>query len=427
MSNQYRPRKGQKLASWELLKLLGKGGNAEVWKAKNEDGRLVALKILKTEKSKGEPYKRFKAEVKFLRSFGDQSGVLPILDAYLPQQLSRQNPAWLAMPVAISIKDALGESPDLTTVVEAIATIAETLASLAAKKVSHQDIKPSNLYSLNGQWAIGDFGLVDYPDKEAITASGRKLGPLYFMAPEMIINPKDAEGYPADVYSLAKTFYVLATGQMYPPQGEQRVDNLQLTLSYYILYPRIEFLNKLIESATQHNPEDRPTMAEFASELRAWLAPVKEPAFTEKISDLVARIVRAADSGARSDRKRQQNIDEALQYLEKFRVPLTQIASELAKTGRSDGTLSEGVQVFHYGPSQYNFEISERTGKGCGYDFRIMTLPPGVDASPVQYSCYAPVGSVKLEQYANNVINTMFNCLRPALERFANILESQAR
>jgi serine/threonine protein kinase len=199
MSNRYKNHKGQKINSWKLLEPLGQGGNAEVWKAKHPDGRAVALKILKVEKSKSEPYKRFTAEVEFLRSFGEQPGVLPIIDASLPKQLSRQNSAWLAMPIATPIRDALGESPELPTIVEAIATIAETLALLAEKEVSHRDVKPDNLYSLNGQWAIGDFGLVDYPDKEAITVNGRKLGPLYFMAPEMLINPKDAIGYPADV------------------------------------------------------------------------------------------------------------------------------------------------------------------------------------------------------------------------------------
>ena len=63
------------------------------------------------------------------------------------------------MPVATGISDALGRQPSLTSVVEAIAMIAEALASLAADGISHRDIKPWNLYQFEGQWKIGDFGL----------------------------------------------------------------------------------------------------------------------------------------------------------------------------------------------------------------------------------------------------------------------------
>jgi serine/threonine protein kinase len=90
---------------------------------------------------------------------------------------------------------------------------------LADKNVSHRDVKPGNLYSFEGRWTIGDFGLVSYPNKEALTAEGKTLGPQHFLAPEMISNPRHADGTKADVYSPAKTLWVLATGQNYPPPG----------------------------------------------------------------------------------------------------------------------------------------------------------------------------------------------------------------
>lgn len=34
------------------------------------------------------------------------------------------------------------------------------LASLAAEGAAHRDIKPGNLFELDGQWVVGDFGLV---------------------------------------------------------------------------------------------------------------------------------------------------------------------------------------------------------------------------------------------------------------------------
>jgi serine/threonine protein kinase len=92
-------------------------------------------------------------------------------------------------------------SPELSAVVTAIGRIAQTLASLAAGGVAHRDIKPDNLFQLNGEWVIGDFGLVKYPEQEQVTQQGQPLGPYYFMAPEMRRDADTTDGELADVYS----------------------------------------------------------------------------------------------------------------------------------------------------------------------------------------------------------------------------------
>src|SRR5690349_21560249 len=101
-------RKEANVKPWKLIEFLGKGGNAEVWRAFRDDGANVALKILNSKNPDSEPYKRFQAEISILRSLGAQPGILPLIDSFLPSQPSVQNPAWLAMPVAIPIVEALG-------------------------------------------------------------------------------------------------------------------------------------------------------------------------------------------------------------------------------------------------------------------------------------------------------------------------------
>ncbi|MFJ8159144.1 hypothetical protein [Streptomyces sp. NPDC094468] len=66
---------------------------------------------------------------------------------------------------------------------EAVAAYAETLATLAEQGVHHRDIKPSNLFQRDGQWEIGDFGLVTFPGKDDVTSSTVKLGSANFHAP----------------------------------------------------------------------------------------------------------------------------------------------------------------------------------------------------------------------------------------------------
>ncbi len=275
---------GDIVDSWCLKEKLGAGGNAEVWVAERPDRTESALKILGQIKPTKEPYRRFRAEIEVLRMLGSFPGILPLIDAHLPDQPSRQAPAWLALPIATLIRSSLENDASLRQVVEAMASVARTLAILAAEHgVYHRDIKPENLYQYNHNWCIGDFGLIDYPDKESLTGTGKFVGPIYYLAPELLNDPDNTESGPADVYSLAKTLWVLATGQNYPLPGFLSRQIPQFLISSYISDSRSHMLDLLVEKATHPNPRERPTMKDVADELAAWL---EEPPSTSHIPDL---------------------------------------------------------------------------------------------------------------------------------------------
>src|SRR6266511_4047877 len=260
---------GDLIGPWTLREKLGAGGNATVWRASRDGGEDVALKVINTTKTQREPYRRFMQEIEFLRELGDFPGVLPLLDAHLPQRPSSADRAWLAMPIATPIANALAEAP-LETIVAALAEIAETLARLAERNVGHRDIKPGNLYELNGRWLIGDFGLVAAPDLEELTRSGKALGPAHYTAYEMILDPVNADPLPADVYSFAKTVFVLATGLRYPPEGHQPASTRGFSIADLLPHPHAAALDRLVDRATRLQPDQRPTMSEIAADLAAW-------------------------------------------------------------------------------------------------------------------------------------------------------------
>lgn len=263
----------RRIGPWTVHEQIGKGGNARVYRAERDEQVPIALKVLDRQRLGGERYRRFLQEIKFLRSLGPFPGVLPLLDAYLPATPSGADPPWLAMPIATPIADAVADLA-LDKVVGAVAQIASTLAELAKRGVGHRDIKPGNLYALDGAWLVGDFGLVAAPEADdAITRAGKALGPAHFTAYEMIIDPVGADPLPADVYSLAKTLWSLVVGLPYPPDGPQPADGRN-KWSIRELRPdvRSAALDQLIDRATQLTPTARPTMAQFAAELRAWQA-----------------------------------------------------------------------------------------------------------------------------------------------------------
>ena len=169
-------RAGQRFENWVTISegRLGGGGNGVVWRVENADGRSGAIKVLYSRSGRVDIYRlgRFKDEISFLTTHPGFPGILPLIESYISDDPS--DTSWYVMPVATPIRQALENDPEPATVISAVAEIAETLTALAAEGVAHRDIKPDNLFKLDDQWVVGDFGLVTYPEKDPRTDHGRR-------------------------------------------------------------------------------------------------------------------------------------------------------------------------------------------------------------------------------------------------------------
>jgi serine/threonine-protein kinase len=146
---------GEAFGNWTIRRYLGGGGNAEVWEASRDDGTLAALKLLYQTNAHSEPYRRFRAEAEVLRTLGSFPGVLPVIDYHLPEDPAKGNPAYLALPLATNVREALGDDPPLREVVAAVRAYADTLAKLQTDyNIHHRDIKPENLYRHQDSWCL---------------------------------------------------------------------------------------------------------------------------------------------------------------------------------------------------------------------------------------------------------------------------------
>jgi hypothetical protein len=289
------------IGPWSLDRVLGAGGNAEVWLAHDEK-REVALKILKTRRADSEQYARFRNEIDVLRQLEDEPGILPIIDASLPLQPSRSDPAWIAMPRAILIREALSEA-SLADAVTAVRDIAATLARVAARGIAHRDLKPENLYSFENAWVVSDFGLAHVPDASERGLTKQRLGAFGYMPDELFNNAAEADAHGVDVFQLAKCLLVLAAGLPDPPQGTIEAGSSG-SLSRYVVDSRVDALDRLIERCTRRLPAERPSMADVARELGVWLD--YTPVATPDIADLAAQFRRthraSLDGRAQADR-----------------------------------------------------------------------------------------------------------------------------
>ena len=449
---------GDRIGEWTLLAELGEGGNAIVWRAQCDAGTVAALKILKNHKPSSEAYRRFRDEIALLRNLSPQPGVLPLIEASLPSRPTRRDPAWLAMPEAMDIRTALGDRPALETVVEAVATIGETLEALAERGVYHRDVKPSNLYRYDQTWVIGDFGLAEFPDKEELTRDGQKLGPAHFLAPEMILRPETAQPGPADVYALAKTLWVLATTERWPPPGEIRLDEAQLRLGTRVANRRAGLLDSLLAQATKNDPELRPSMTEFAADLRDWLAPPRTPAALPTVTDLAARI-RVVEAAPVAEGKAYETISQAatraLEGIKDYLAPINlQLQEAIPRWGTYDHSeivfnglsLGQSNAVFQTGWAiNRETETAAPLGHvriGFWVAVGVEALPSGrlhlvaayaIEEKPLGFdvvweSAFTEVPDTAAAEYALTTIGSgLAENLRPALERFVRWIEAPYR
>ncbi len=343
-----------RVGQYELLRKLPHGGNADVFVAVADgSGREMALKRLRA-KPGSEPWRRFAQEVRVVAQLDTFPGILPIVDSGVPEDPQPDDRAWYSMPLAERVDEVLRGAP-LEDVVRAMAAYAETLTRLHAIAHYHRDIKPANLYRLDGQWLVGDFGIVDVPDAEAITKAGRKFGPANFLPYELITNPDTAEGGPVDVYELAKTLWVLAAdewlltlGGLYAPLGPQPADGGKFTLDRILAgHPLASRLDRLIEQCTRTDPDLRPDMAQVHGDLQAWV----EMAERDRGDDETALAAAAAELRAAfadqltAGELQQRRVEIARERITSLRHGIEQLAEELRRE------LPGGVTISSHNPT----------------------------------------------------------------------------
>jgi hypothetical protein len=328
------PKSGDQLGPFRLVSYLNRGGNAWVWSARGSDGGEVALKILMNRNPDSEPWKRFEREAKLQRDLTAEgfAGILPLLDFHIPQR-GEPTRAWLALPVAVSARDAFGAKPNLDDVVASLSTIARTLAQLHERGIAHRDVKPENIYQFENRWVIGDFGLIQVPDTQSLTEGSTGPGSLHYIAPELTGDP-DAPGNSADVWSFAKTLWVLATGQRYPPPGELRVDVEGLRLSSYSSDPRASLLDMTIEACTRFQPDRRPSMESVADDLAKWLLP---PSMTSVESIDLAAVGREIVAKAAADERLVAREAQHVGAMQSVLAQMLRLVSDIPATLKANG------------------------------------------------------------------------------------------
>ncbi|WP_407476786.1 protein kinase domain-containing protein [Elizabethkingia anophelis] len=268
------------MVSYKDIEQIGSGGNGVVWKVENDRNEIFAKKTIK-HFNKKIAYKRFRDEIEVIKN-NPHPGIIEIVDSYIPESGSSNKNPYYIMPLGVPLKDEL-EILNIAQTLDLIVKIIDTIEFLHDNKITHRDIKIENILIVENYPKLSDFGLANFPKQERVSKLNEKIGPAYTIAPEMKRVSSSAEYKKADVYSLAKTIWVILTKNLMSFDGQYSSNSsiglgnyLELKINKGPNIDRIDFfsvviLEQLLHDATHNDPDKRPTIKEFKEKFSFWI------------------------------------------------------------------------------------------------------------------------------------------------------------
>lgn len=225
---------GKKLGDrYEIRKLIGEGGMAEVYEAYHPKlDRIVAAKLMHRHLSREQEFRaRFEQEARAIARL-KHPNIIQVYDFDFDKSTEQfyMIIEYVDGPTLSSVLKGQQGHVNLAQTLRIIEQTAEALGYAHAEAMQHRDIKPSNIMLDRGERTVlTDFGIAKLLAEggQQLTASGAMVGTPAYMSPEQ------ANGVPgdhrSDIYSLGIVFYQMATGQL-PYQGETPIATVLMHL-----------------------------------------------------------------------------------------------------------------------------------------------------------------------------------------------------
>ncbi|MFB7915297.1 protein kinase [Streptomyces sp. NPDC056061] len=224
------PTDPQRIGGYRLLGRLGAGGMGQVYLARSDRGRTVALKLVRGELAEQQEFRdRFRQEVRAARQVGS-AWTAPVLDAdteaavpwvatgYVAGpslQTTVSGRSWATVtPATPAAPGVYGPLPERSVHILG-AGLAHALQAIHTAGLVHRDLKPSNiLLTIDGPRVI-DFGIaraLDTVTHGGLTRTGALVGSPGFMSPEQVRGERVTPA--CDVFCLGSVLAYASTGRL---------------------------------------------------------------------------------------------------------------------------------------------------------------------------------------------------------------------
>lgn len=260
----------RKIGGYELLEPLH-GGTHPLFKAKDAEGKLVALKAIPLTIASDEQRERFLREAEIAKTL-DHQNLVKVIDSGTGETHLYQV---MELLEGSDLRKLLGQQSALAWEqrMQIMEQVCDGLGYAHYRGLVHRDMKPANLFVENsGRVRILDFGMARIQDSK-LTRVGVALGTLNYMAPEQI---RGEQCTPAsDVFSCGIIFYELITGRHPFSHGSAGLQEILTSMLFQSPPPLRDLapdapagIEMVIAQALEKEPQKRP---QNASELRGML------------------------------------------------------------------------------------------------------------------------------------------------------------
>ena len=258
----------------ELINHVSTGGQKAVYRAKNDTGEDIVLKILSVESR--EQAQRASREVEAMNRIGN-SKLVDLKDSF--EKRINDDLYFIMIEDYIegeTLRDIIdmGEySIDLG--IKVITDLIDVLCEFHEEKIVHRDIKPSNIIvTPDGKITLLDVGIARFLSKSTLTPSFRPHAPgtYPYSAPEQLENEKQLQDCRTDLFSVGIVMYESITGHnpfdvegMSIPRAIQSGEKSDLQLRG-VDEELNERLAKIFHNLTEKEPYQRYRKPEFVIE-----------------------------------------------------------------------------------------------------------------------------------------------------------------
>lgn len=209
-------RPAQQIPGYQLLKKVGAGAMAVVYKARQLSlDRTVAIKVLPRRLSRNAEFvERFYREGRAAAALNHNN----IVQAIDVGEAGGFHYFVMEYVEGCTVYDELaaGKIYSEAEAIQIVRQVAEALLHAHERGIIHRDVKPKNIMLTRSRVAkLADMGLARAAtDVEAAMAeAGRAYGTPYYISPEQIRGEVNID-HRADIYSLGATFYHMVTGRV---------------------------------------------------------------------------------------------------------------------------------------------------------------------------------------------------------------------
>ena len=200
---------------YEILKEIGNGGMAIVYKAKDHVlNRDVAVKVLRDEYTTDSDFiKRFNIEAQSAANL-QHPNIVAIYDVGHEEE---NNLYYIVMELikGKTLKEIINKDEKLSWkwAINIAIQIASALENAHKNGIVHRDIKPHNIMiTEDGVAKVTDFGIAKAVSNSTITSFGTTIGSVHYFSPEQAKGSvTDAK---SDLYSLGVVMYEMLTGKV---------------------------------------------------------------------------------------------------------------------------------------------------------------------------------------------------------------------